>query len=82
MNQIAKEIMHLGGKRRLRIYERSDGHFFFVEEALYENDYYPNAPFYYWHNTYRLHTGIYGSVNLAMAELANMPIYRDYEISN
>ncbi|MGO8954621.1 MAG: hypothetical protein ACLPWS_18710 [Rhodomicrobium sp.] len=78
--QVAKEIVHPSGKRRLRIFERSDGNFGFVEEALYTNNHDPDAPFFYWAETYRQRSGIYGSVRLAMAEIAAMPNYKDYDI--
>jgi hypothetical protein len=55
---LAKEILHPNGKRRIRIYARSDGYFFFVEEALHRNGYDPSAPFSYWADTYSQHSGI------------------------
>jgi hypothetical protein len=77
--KVAKEILHPGGKRRLRIYERSDGNFAFFEEAEYTNGYDPNAPFNSWPQLYE-RPGIYGSIEITLREIAALPEYKDYKL--
>jgi hypothetical protein len=74
--KIAKEILHSSRKRRLRIYERSDVNFGFFEEAEYTNDYEPSAPFTYWAQRYE-RAGTYGTVEIALREIAALPYYKD-----